>query len=293
MDRIRISDLRVRCIIGVNDDERREKQDVSINIAIYADLSKAGKTDRFEDTVDYRDIKKRVVSMVEASHFYLVEALAQAVADICLEQPAVKKVDVRVDKTGALRFARSVGVEITRERMAKVKAFVSVGSNIQPQQNVKSALRLLAAHVRIAGVSTVYETPALGRPGDAAFYNCVVEIESDMPPKDLKACVLERIEGSLARERTADKFASRTIDLDLTVYDNLAVSTDEFTLPDPEILERPWLALGLAELEPDFELTGMGMRARDAAARASRENMKPLEAYTEELRREMLGGVQR
>lgn len=293
MDRIRISDLAVRCIIGVNDEERREKQDVSINIVIHADLAKAGRTDRFEDTVDYRDIKKRVVSMVEASHFYLVEALAQAVADICLEQPAVKKVDVRVDKTGALRFARSVGVEITRERVAKVKAFVSIGSNVRPRENVKNALRLLATHVRIAGISTVYETPALLRPNEAAFYNSVVEIETDMEPKDLKARVLERIEGFLGRERTADKFASRTIDLDLIVYDDLAVSTDEFTLPDPEITKRPWLALGLAELAGDLELTGMGLRAGDIAAKASRENIEPLEAYTEDLRKEILGAVQR
>jgi FolB domain-containing protein len=116
MDHILISDLTVRCIIGVNEEERRERQDVVINLAIYADLRKAGQSDRFEDTVDYRAIKKRIVSMAESSRYHLVEALAEAIAEICLEHPAVKKVQVRVDKPGALRFARSVGVEITRER---------------------------------------------------------------------------------------------------------------------------------------------------------------------------------
>jgi FolB domain-containing protein len=116
MDRILISDLLVRCIIGVNDAERRDKQDVMINVEISTDLSKAGKSDRFEDTVDYRDIKKRIMAVVENSRFYLVEALAEAVAGICLEDPAVMEALVRVEKPSALRFARSVGVEITRRR---------------------------------------------------------------------------------------------------------------------------------------------------------------------------------
>lgn len=117
-DRILISDLSLRCIIGVNEDERREKQDVLINLAISADLKKAGGSDRFEDTVDYRAIKKEIVRMVENSTYHLVEALAEAIADLCLKFPGVLQVRVRVDKPAALRFARSVGVEITRDREA-------------------------------------------------------------------------------------------------------------------------------------------------------------------------------
>ena len=116
MDRILISDLSARCIIGINEEERREKQDVLINLIIFADLGKAAKSDRFEDSVDYRALKKKVLNMVESSKYYLLEALAEAVARICLEQPGVKRVQVRVDKPSALRFARSVGVEIERKR---------------------------------------------------------------------------------------------------------------------------------------------------------------------------------
>lgn len=116
MDRILIHDLLVRCIIGVDDDERREKQDVLINVVLSADLRRPGKSDRFEDTVDYRAVKKRIVAMTENSRYHLIEALAQATADICLENPAVEEVQVRVEKPSALRFARSVGIEITRRR---------------------------------------------------------------------------------------------------------------------------------------------------------------------------------
>lgn len=116
MDRIIISDLRSRCIVGVNEEERREKQDVTITIHLYADLKKPGRTDRFEDAIDYRAIKKRVLGVVEGSKYFLLEALAEAVANVCLATPAIQKVQVRVDKPFALRFARSVAVEIVREK---------------------------------------------------------------------------------------------------------------------------------------------------------------------------------
>jgi len=116
MDRILISDLSARCIIGVNEEERRERQDVTLSISLYADLRKPGRSDDFAEAVDYRAIKKRVLALVEESRCFLVEALAEAVAAACLEHPGVTRVTVRVEKPSALRFARSVGVEITRER---------------------------------------------------------------------------------------------------------------------------------------------------------------------------------
>lgn len=116
MDRIFIRDLRTRCIIGINEDERREKQDVIVNLILYADLSRAGRTDRIEDAADYRAIKKRVLAAVEASEFHLVEALAEAIAGICLDDPKVQEVRVQVEKPSALRFARSVGARILRGR---------------------------------------------------------------------------------------------------------------------------------------------------------------------------------
>jgi FolB domain-containing protein len=116
MDRILISDLLVRCIIGVREEERRDKQDVLINLSLSSDLRKAGTSDRLEDSVDYRALTKQILGMAEGSQFHLVETLAQAVADICLGYPSIQEVTVRVEKPGALRFARNVGVEIVRRR---------------------------------------------------------------------------------------------------------------------------------------------------------------------------------
>ena len=116
VDRILIRDLGARCIIGVNDEERRTKQDVVINLALYADLRPAGRSDRFADAVDYRAIKKQVLQRVESSEYFLLEALAEEIAAVCLTHPGVRRVRVRVDKPSALRFARSVAVEIRRQR---------------------------------------------------------------------------------------------------------------------------------------------------------------------------------
>ena len=116
MDQIFIKDLVARGIIGVNDPEREKPQDIWINIILFADLEKAGITDKLEDTVNYRTIAKRAMAHAESAKRYTVEALAADIARICLEDPGVLKVQVRVEKPGAVRFSRSVGVEIERTR---------------------------------------------------------------------------------------------------------------------------------------------------------------------------------
>lgn len=118
MDRIHIDDLLLRCIIGTNEWEREKKQDVLIGIVLHADLRRAGQTDTLADTLDYRAIAKRVIEHVEASTYQLVEALAEHVAQICLADPRVARVEVDVQKPGALRFARTVGVTVVRDRPA-------------------------------------------------------------------------------------------------------------------------------------------------------------------------------
>ena len=116
LDRIRIHDLLLRCIIGANDDERVKKPDVNIDITLHCDLSGACSTDDLADTVDYKALKLRVVEMVEGSQHFLIERLADEIASVCLAEERVQRVDVRVEKPGALRFARTVSVEITRGR---------------------------------------------------------------------------------------------------------------------------------------------------------------------------------
>ena len=116
MDQIFIKDLLARGIIGINDWEREKPQDILINIILYTDLHRAGLSDNLDDSISYRTISKRAQAHAESAARFTVEALAEDLAHICLEDPKVFKVMVRVEKPGAARFARSVGVEIERGR---------------------------------------------------------------------------------------------------------------------------------------------------------------------------------
>ena len=116
MDKILIKDLRLRCIIGINEFERREKQDVTINVVMWSNLTEAAKTDDIRKSVDYKEVSKGIIKLVEGSQFCLVETLAEKIAEGCLQHARVKKVRVTVEKPGALRFARNVGVSILRKR---------------------------------------------------------------------------------------------------------------------------------------------------------------------------------
>ena len=116
LDKIHIRDLLVRCIVGIYPEERTEKQDVNINMILYTDLRAACQSDDIEDTVNYKTIKKKVLRMVQESEYFLIERLADEAAQIALEDPNVSHVNVSIDKPGALRFARSVAVDITRSR---------------------------------------------------------------------------------------------------------------------------------------------------------------------------------
>ncbi len=114
MDKIYIRDLLVRCIIGLYPDERINKQDVIINITLTADLRAAGRSDDLNDTVDYKAIKLKVIDFVEKSEFLLIESLADHISKICLKNDKVIEATITIDKPGALRFCKSVAVEITR-----------------------------------------------------------------------------------------------------------------------------------------------------------------------------------
>lgn len=115
-DRIEIHDLLLRCIIGINDAERKNKQDVLINIVMWADTRAAARSDNIDDAVNYRSVTKQIIEHVEQSKYFLVQRLVEQIAEICLRDARVRQVEVRLEKPGALRFARSVGVTITRAR---------------------------------------------------------------------------------------------------------------------------------------------------------------------------------
>jgi D-erythro-7,8-dihydroneopterin triphosphate epimerase len=115
-DFIEIEDLLIRAIVGVNPDERENRQDVLITVRLEADLRPAARTDSIDDAINYKSIKKSIIAFVEQSSFQLVETLAEEIAQICLKDSRVQRVRVHLRKPGALRFARTVGVCIERDQ---------------------------------------------------------------------------------------------------------------------------------------------------------------------------------
>jgi D-erythro-7,8-dihydroneopterin triphosphate epimerase len=116
LDAIHIRGLLARGILGINPEERTTKQDIIVNLSLYADLRAPGGSDRIEDTVNYKTLKDEVLALVEGTEFFLIERLAEEIAALCLRHERVAAVRACVEKPSALRFARSVGVEIYRKR---------------------------------------------------------------------------------------------------------------------------------------------------------------------------------
>lgn len=170
-----------------------------------------------------------------------------------------------------------------------VQAFIGVGSNIDPAENLGKALELLAREVHVTALSTVYRTRADGREGDPDYLNCVVAVETDLAPLDLRDRVLRRIERRLGRVRSTDPFASRTMDLDLIIYGELVFRQDGLELPDPLIEKRPFLAIPLFETAPGLVIRGTERPVAEIAAAMPRNQMVALPELTARLRRKVCG----
>lgn len=117
LDRIFIKDLLIRGIVGIKPEERANRQDILINATFWVDTRAPGVSDAIEDTVNYRTAAKAMIAHVESAAPQLVEKLAADLVRICFEtDPRIAAIELTVEKPGAVRFARSVGLTIYRTR---------------------------------------------------------------------------------------------------------------------------------------------------------------------------------
>ncbi len=115
-DKIFLEQLEVKCLIGIFDWERRIKQKITIDLEFPADIRKAARRDRIEDTVNYKKIAKETISFVSSSRFFLIETLAERLAQNLLKKFSLTEIRLRLSKPGAIRGAKNVGIEILRRR---------------------------------------------------------------------------------------------------------------------------------------------------------------------------------
>lgn len=114
MDKIFLSALSIECIVGIWEWERRVKQTVIVDVEMAADIRRAAATDAIDDTVDYKKVSKRLQTFIGESQFQLVETLTERIAQTVVTEFGVSWVKVRLNKKGAIRGARDVGIEIER-----------------------------------------------------------------------------------------------------------------------------------------------------------------------------------
>lgn len=141
--------------------------------------------------------------------------------------------------------------EIDRQ-IEKNRAVISLGSNINKEENLPEAVAQLARMCTLVSVSSVYETMPVGLKDQPVFWNAAALIKTVLSPSQLKKLVLATIENNLGRVRLLDKNAPRTIDADLTLYNQEIIELDTgHTVPDPDLLRFAHVALPVAELLPE------------------------------------------
>ncbi len=114
MDIVFIHDLKIETIIGIYDWERKIRQTLSFDIEMATDITKAAKSDDIDDTLSYKSVAKRLIEFVETSEYELVEALAEKMCAIIIDEFSVPWVKLTLHKPGAVRGSKSVGVIIER-----------------------------------------------------------------------------------------------------------------------------------------------------------------------------------
>lgn len=153
---------------------------------------------------------------------------------------------------------------------------ITLGSNIDKEHNLPAAVRLISRAAQVVDVSTVYESTAVGRSEQPDYFNAAILISTSRSAASLKDGLLSAIENDLGRRRTADKYAARTIDLDIALYGDKVLDYSPGDgrvrhVPDPDLLRYVHVAVPVAELRPDAIHPESGEKLSAIAARLMAE----------------------
>ena len=282
MDLIEIDKLRLQARIGFSPHELDAWQDVVISMRLGSGMRLAGESDDPHDALNYKPISKAVIHLVKSRRFALVEKLAEQIACLATLGFGAPYVEVSVHKPGALRHSDSVGIRIVRRPAdyARNIAYISLGSNIAPERNLREAVALLRGWTTVLATSPVYRAPPKGDTQQPAFLNMAVKAHTLRSPLDFKRRVIDRIEKQLKRQRNPRNVnAPRTIDLDITLWNDevLEYGSKPWRIPDADISRYAHVAVPLAELAPDYAHPQTGETLRKIADRLDASGMQKLD----------------
>ena len=272
VDEIRLTGLRVRGHHGVFEHEKRDGQEFVIDAVLRRDLTRPAASDALADTVDYGTLADTLATIVAGPPYDLIEALAGALVEACLQVCEDAEVTVHKPEAPIAHAFADVAVTLRRTRAEAaagsdsgertLRAVVSLGANLgDAAAALQDAVHALELHPRIevlAG-SPLYVTAPVGGVEQPDFHNAAVLVETSLPPRELRA-VCQGIEVAAGRTREV-RWGPRTLDLDLIAAHDArtgaAVTHEDavLTLPHPRAAERAFVLAPWADLDPDASLT--------------------------------------
>lgn len=280
LDVIQILGLTARGRHGVYPSERANGQSFSVDVTMHVDTRAAATDDDLSLTVDYSAVAEDVVEILSGNPVYLIETLAQRVAEAVLEYESVQIVEVKVHKPNApmdLKFS-DVSMTIRRTRKEKTQlstplsaradksdstvAVIGLGANLGvPWQTLARAVIALDSHesINVTAVSGLFVSAPLLAPDQSPqpeYYNAVAQVHTTLTPQALLEAIRE-IEDAHGRERH-EHWGARTLDLDIIAVDGVRLNTTELTIPHPRAHERAFVLLPWVQINPEATLGKRG-----------------------------------
>ncbi len=250
MDRVVIERLALDAFIGVHAWERRLRQPLWLDIELASDVERAARHDALVDAIDYVAVSRLAETVCAATRFALVETLAEHLASVLLDSTGVDWLRLRVRKSEAVGGATAVGVAIERHRQGpRRRLWLSLGSNIDRETSLRAALDALRERFGELVVSPIYESEAVGFDGEP-FHNLVVGIDSEEPLGVLNEW-MHALEAANGRVRGENRFAARTLDVDILTWGHAVGEFDGVRVPRDEILEYAFVLGPLSDVAPD------------------------------------------
>ncbi len=251
MDQIHISGLRIRANHGVYPEETRLGQDFYVNATLYTHTRPAGLADDLDLSTNYGEVCQFLARFLQEHTYKLIEAAAeQAARALLLTFPLVQSVDFELCKPQAPISLPFDNVSVSIHR-GWHRVYIALGSNLGDKEKyIQDAIHGLQAlpDLRNLRCSTLVETEPYGGVEQDNFLNGVLEAETLLSPQELLD-TLHGLEQAAHRERLIH-WGPRTLDLDILFYDQQVIHTETLTIPHPDLQNRDFVLVPLAELAP-------------------------------------------
>lgn len=250
-DCIEIQDLVVFANHGVLKEEKAMGQKFVISLSLFADMSKAAGTDELADAVNYAEVCEFVTEFTKNNRCKLIEAAAENIVNaLLLCYPLLNRVDITLKKPWAPVGLPLGGIAVKLSR-CRHTAYIGLGSNMGDKRGyLDFAVTELAESgaCRVRRVSEYIVTKPVGFTEQDDFLNACAEIDTVLSPEELLS-LLHKIENGAGREREVH-WGPRTLDLDILLYDDIAISTESLTIPHPEMTKRRFVLEPLCDIAP-------------------------------------------